>query len=269
MKTVIINADDFGLSPGVNNGIIKAAREGMLTSTSVMVSASYVKQAIEMLNDSGVKLGLGLHIVLNGTIPTYSKSPLFTSDTGFLSLSEWDDSNEKEFVNEMKHEIKSQLDVFVQLTGKMPDHIDSHHNICFKHPLLKKITMEILAELKLPIRDPSKTDWLTIKEKEEINNPLLLELKEMGIEVARTLRDFRGDGANYSTLSSILMKIPDTGIYEIMCHVGYFDEILRENSSYDELREAELNVLLDPRIKRIMVEQNFKLVTYEEAYKAM
>lgn len=264
MKKLIINADDFGLAPGVNRGIIDAAKDGIVTSTSVMVTAPYVTQAVDLLAQANVSMGMGLHIVLNGDLPTFSKSPRFTSPTGYLPLPEWDASDEDDFLTEMRYEIRSQFETFIRLTGMKPDHLDSHHNICFKQPLLKRITFELLSDYQIPIRDPSKNDWLNHAIDGEPDDPLSAELRAAKVKVARTLRDFRGDGATFETLSHILRNIPETGIYELMCHAGYVDDAL--NSSYNTHRQVELDILRMPAVKTIIESEHIHLTTYAAAY---
>ena len=266
MKTLIINADDFGLTPGVNRGILEAAREGIVTSASVMVSAPYVTQALDQLAKANVPLSLGLHVVLNGELPTFSKSPRFTSSTGYLPLSKWDASDEEDFLREMRYEMQSQFKAFEQLTGVKPDHMDSHHNICFKHPLLKRITLELLEDYKIPIRDPAKTNWLSVAKGSKIDDPLLAELQNSNVRVARTLRDFRGSGATIENLCHMLRSIPETGIHELMCHAGYVDDELNRISSYNSLREVELNILRMPEVKSVIKEEKIHLTTYAAAY---
>lgn len=267
MKKLIVNADDFGLTPGVNRGILDAARAGVVTSTSVMVSAGYVQQALDALAASGVRLGLGLHIQLNGELATFSKSPLFTNSSGFLPMKEWDTTEESSFLEEMRFEIRSQFEAFQRLTGQKPDHIDSHHNICFKHPLVKQATMELLEEERLPIRDPAKVDWL-VGQDPAAGNRTLSELRRAGVKVVKTLRGFRGEGANLATLSHLLKSISDDGVYELMCHVGYVDETLMSASSYNILREVELNALTSADAFDLIKSEAISLMSYAEAFDA-
>ncbi|HTY53762.1 MAG TPA: ChbG/HpnK family deacetylase, partial [Candidatus Binataceae bacterium] len=63
MKAVIINADDFGASPEVNQGVIQAHREGVLTSASLMVTGAACEAAVALAKDHP-SLDVGLHLVL-------------------------------------------------------------------------------------------------------------------------------------------------------------------------------------------------------------
>ena len=69
MKELILNADDFGLTKGVNEGIVRAYREGILTSTTLMANALAFDDAVERAR-ANPKLGVGCHLVLTGGRPS-------------------------------------------------------------------------------------------------------------------------------------------------------------------------------------------------------
>lgn len=90
-RSLIVNADDFGYSYGINKGIIEAYKDGIVTSTSVMVNAIAAHEAVNLVNYP--ELSIGLH---------------FYPDPQ-LSL---------------EQELKAQIDKFIQIVGINPDHID-------------------------------------------------------------------------------------------------------------------------------------------------
>ena len=98
MKWLIVTADDFGITPGVNRGIVQAHREGVLTSTSLMVDRPACEQAV-FLARLFPTLSLGLHLELEGIEPA-----------------------------RVPRELDRQLERFVALTGTTPTHADSHHD---------------------------------------------------------------------------------------------------------------------------------------------
>lgn len=65
---VIVNADDFGLSPAINYGIIEAHRHGVVTSTTAMMNANAIEHAASLSADFP-GLGIGLHFVLSFGVP--------------------------------------------------------------------------------------------------------------------------------------------------------------------------------------------------------
>jgi chitin disaccharide deacetylase len=99
MKWLIVNADDFGASPGINRGILEAHRNGILTSTSVLVhrAASFEVKAVTR---SCPDLSLGLHLELELAEPA-----------------------------RIRQQLDDQLTRFVELVGSPPTHVDSHHDL--------------------------------------------------------------------------------------------------------------------------------------------
>ena len=67
MKQLIINADDFGLHPLINKGIIEGHRHGMITSTSLMPSAPAFEEAVQLAKETP-SLGVGIHLTLVGGV---------------------------------------------------------------------------------------------------------------------------------------------------------------------------------------------------------
>ena len=102
MRALIINGDDFGLSPGINDGIVEAHTRGVLTSTSLMVTAPAAPQAAELAK-SHPQLSVGLHFV--------DDSPRL-DDPGYAT-----------------ENLTAQLERFRALTGRDPTHVDSHHHV--------------------------------------------------------------------------------------------------------------------------------------------
>ena len=86
MKKVIINADDFGLAQGVNEGIIKAHQEGVLTSATLMANMPGFDQAVEMAR-ANPELGVGVHLnILRGwpLSPTQKVGSLLSRELRFI-----------------------------------------------------------------------------------------------------------------------------------------------------------------------------------------
>jgi predicted glycoside hydrolase/deacetylase ChbG (UPF0249 family) len=106
MRGLIVNADDFGLSPGVNRGIVKAHRDGILTSTSLMVDTPFSAEAAALAADMP-QLTVGLHAELSAALAEGERER-----AAAICLEELD----------------RQLDRFCSLTGGLPVHLDSHHD---------------------------------------------------------------------------------------------------------------------------------------------
>jgi predicted glycoside hydrolase/deacetylase ChbG (UPF0249 family) len=133
MKYLIVNADDFGASSGINRGIIKAHRTGILTSTSLMVNMPAAREAVDMAADSPT-LSIGLHVML-------------TEETGAPIVELCDTEN-------CRAELARQVDRFQSLAGQLPTHLDSHHNI-HRDPRVLPLFAAIAADYGLPLREHS------------------------------------------------------------------------------------------------------------------
>ena len=129
-QKLIVNADDFGLTPGVNYGIIEAFKYGILTSTTLMINQPFVEHAID-LKKKYRNLGVGIHITFDKGKALIGKSSL-TDENG--TLLKFPLLKEKGKEEDFYAEAKKQIEKFIELVGEKPTHIDSHHHIHMKIP---------------------------------------------------------------------------------------------------------------------------------------
>jgi predicted glycoside hydrolase/deacetylase ChbG (UPF0249 family) len=137
-RYLIVNADDFGQSDGVNRGIIKAHRRGIVTSASLMVRWPAAAQAAAYAREHP-NLSLGLHVDLGEKVyrdgewtSVYAVVPL--QDTAAII-----------------DEVSSQLGVFQRLMGRDPSHLDSHQHVHLREPV-RAILIEVARRLGIPLR---------------------------------------------------------------------------------------------------------------------
>jgi predicted glycoside hydrolase/deacetylase ChbG (UPF0249 family) len=130
MRFVIINADDFGYSRGINRGIAEAHTRGLLTSTGLMVNTPATEEAVRMSADLP-DLSIGLHVN-------------FTNEA--QRLVEYDDPEV------CRDELRRQFDRFVDLMGRLPTHIDSHQHV-HRHPVRARFFLAIAEQHQIPLRD--------------------------------------------------------------------------------------------------------------------
>jgi predicted glycoside hydrolase/deacetylase ChbG (UPF0249 family) len=137
VKYLIVNADDFGASSGINRGILDAHRRGIVTSTSLMVNMPAAAEAILLSRDVPA-LGIGLHV----NFTNESEGPVVdVADTDACRL-----------------ELARQFDQFVALMGRMPTHIDSHHHVHRRAGLLP-LFLDLAARYQLPLREHSRVKY--------------------------------------------------------------------------------------------------------------
>jgi chitin disaccharide deacetylase len=210
MKNLIVNADDFGTSHGVNLGVLEAHRKGIVTSTSLMVDQPASAEAAQ-LSAADPELGVGLHVVIRS-----GDSPAA--------------------------EVERQLARFVELTGRLPTHIDSHHNVHMDGSVLPAF-LSAAERHSLPLRG------------------------HCGV---RHIPTFYGQWDGETHLESIgpeaLVRIvadeAKDGFNELCCHPGYADGDLV--SSYVRERETELETLCDPQVATLLRDREVHLVTFRE-----
>lgn len=136
-RFLIVNADDLGLSSGINAGIAAAHERGIVTSASLMVRQAAAAESARWAREHP-RLSVGLHLDLdNWDYATASPT------TGGLSPP--DDPAA------IEAECRAQLDAFRGLVGRDPTHIDSHHHVHMREPVAS-VAARLAAELGLPLR---------------------------------------------------------------------------------------------------------------------
>lgn len=164
-KYVVINADDFGYSESVNEAIIKAHQQGILSSTSLMVTANNAQEAVNLAKNNP-DLGVGLHLVLccgKSALSPPEIPSLVDQDGNFhdsAAIAGWKYQFIPSAKEELKREIKAQLQLF-QETGLPLSHVDGHLHL-HTHPLVIKILTELAEEyqiryIRLPFEELSYT----------------------------------------------------------------------------------------------------------------
>ena len=134
MRYLLVNADDWGASPGINRGILDAHRLGIVTSTSLMVDTPWSDGAA-WLSLSAPRLSVGLHVVLPA--PAGAAGP--ANGDG---------------ANRFRDELARQYGRFRKLLGRRPTHVDSHRNV-HRDPGLLAVFLEFSRLWGLPLRGHS------------------------------------------------------------------------------------------------------------------
>ncbi|MGC5771961.1 carbohydrate deacetylase [Paenibacillus pabuli] len=234
IRQVIINADDFGLSPGVNQGIIQAYQAGGITSTSMMVNMPGLDHAVSsarLLPD----LGIGLHFNLTYGRPVSNPAhvpSLVNPDGSFYK-------GNNVFVRDISDiakELEAQWNVFMH-TSLSPTHLDSHQLLHQNDPRVYKIMAEKAVRENIPLRRSQIQHLIPDLPAPRMTDTILLDTYEGNEGLHRLLQHF-------STLR--------LGVTEIVCHPGYVDDVLRGISNWLDIREHELEVFVDPEIPRML-----------------
>lgn len=236
-KYLIINGDDFGMSEGVNRGILEAHTFRTLTSTSLMVNMPNFKQAVKWALQTPT-LGVGLHFNL-----TWGKS--ISPPEAVLSLVGDDGSfsgNRSDFIEEeIEHELTHQYNKMVS-AGLTPTHLDSHHHIHIEIPLVYLVMSKFAYQTGIPLRINPNTNDI-------INRPLSTD--------HLILDTYDTPDGNIRLLNHLATL--QEGITEIMCHPGYPEH---KNPPEQDTRGREFQALTDQRIGDILREQGIQLIHF-------
>ena len=276
-KQLIVNADDYGRAPGVSRGILTAHRKGIVTSTTVMVNQPGIEEQLaEALACSG--LGVGLHLVFTAWRPVLRPEaiPALVDGNGlFLEQHEVWARAEQIPVDQLHAELSAQLDRFVLLAGRLPDHLDCHHFVHLYPPFFQ-IYADLAVQHKLPLRVPfpAETEFeraaKTLSFLEGFPRDLVrgMVVTDSALLRARRLAHpdrfigtfFGREALTLETLLGLLEPLPD-GVTELMCHPAYDDPALA-SSSYRAEREVELGLLTHPAVRDRVIALGVELVTF-------
>lgn len=249
MTKLIVNADDFGYSEGVNYGILAAFKEGIVTSTTLMVNMPGAKHAAQLAK-AHPELGVGIHFVLTCGTPISQAVPSLVNNRGeFHSQREWLEFAEP---TEIEREWTAQLNRFFSF-GLTPTHIDSHHHV-HGHEKIVPIVARLAAQYDLPVRkvpdafphSHESDPWRSVN---------------------YFSSDFYGEGASKEQLIQLFDRALDYETVEIMCHPAFVDVGLLDGSSYNIQRVHELNILTDPEIRLAVEMRGLELATYRACSK--
>jgi len=241
-KYVIINADDFGLSRGVNRGIIEAHKAGIVTSASLMVNKPGLKDAIAQAKRNP-RLGVGLHFNLTDGTPI---SPPYLVPTLVNLYGYFHNQSHHWREEDVERELHAQWEL-MRRKGIYPTHIDSHMHIHMESlPVYHAVARLAFREL-VPVRFDLRH--------ERVTPPVPVRTTDM------LIRDKFHEPDSVIRLIRHMQWIPD-GTTEIMCHPGYVDEELHQHSTMIGEREAELAHLMHRDIGTVIRAYGLQLIHY-------
>lgn len=228
-KQIVVNADDFGLSAGVNRGIIEAHQNGIVTSTSLMVRWPAAADARDQAR-SHPRLGVGLHV-----------------DLGEWMLQNWEWVPLYEVVDQkdpvaVEAEIRRQLQAFIDLMGRKPTHIDSHQHVHREArvlPFVKPHAQKFNAVLRHV--DPRVRYDGGFYGQDDFGGPF-------------------HDALRPDVLVKTICALPE-GVTELGCHPGY-DEALQ--TMYRRERAMEVATLCSPVVRQAVEEAQIQLINFAD-----
>lgn len=236
MWRLFINADDFGLTDGVSEGIVAAMAAGLVGGTTAMVCPDGSQTRLARLGPA-LAGRVGLHLQLTGgrpCLPPGDVPSLVGPDGAFprkkMAVGRVDP-------DEVRREWRAQL-ARLRACGIEPSHLDAHHHI-HKRPDVFPLFLELAAELGLPAR--------------AVSDDMRRALGAAGVpHAAICLTDWFGQEPSRERFVALVEAatagLPDGAVIEVMTHPGRCDAALAAISTYGAGRETELAVLGDPAL---------------------
>jgi predicted glycoside hydrolase/deacetylase ChbG (UPF0249 family) len=226
-KLLIVNADDFGLSAGVNRGIIRAHEHGVVTSASLMVRQPAAAEAAAYAKTTP-SLGLGLHLDLGEWV---YRGGRWAAAYEVVSLKD---------PAAVAAELGRQLGAFRKLTGRDPDHFDSHQHVHRDEPV-RSIAVELAARVGVPLRHFHG------------------QVRYRGDFYGQTGKgEPLAEAIGAAALARVVRSLAP-GVTELACHPG--DDAALD-SPYRAERVREVEALCDPEVRAALTDAGVRLITF-------
>ena len=260
MKRLVVNADDFGFTRDVNQGIVEAYCRGILTATTLMATGEAFEHAVKLARENP-SLDVGCHLVLVGAPPL---------PRTVLELTRALAAGRIKVFDELIAQVRRILDA-----GLRPTHLDTHKHTHLLPPVLDAVA-RISEEYKIPwVRrpfdfpvTPAGVSWAkraTSRALGVVRRRFARVLARHGCRSTDHFAGFQITGCyTASDLARLIRSLPE-GSTEFMCHPGFCtDELRGARTRLKESREEELRALTSPEVRAAVEESGVKLVNYRE-----
>jgi predicted glycoside hydrolase/deacetylase ChbG (UPF0249 family) len=268
-RHLIVNADDFGLTEGVSRGIIRAHRQGIVTSTTFMTNFPWAVELAPMLEEAP-NLGVGIHLNLTTGAPVLDPEqvPSLVNSQGQFAKSLFHllaSAN----MEEVRREWSAQIEKGIRLLGRLPTHLDTHRYV-HGHPAFAALMVDLARTYRIPaVRCLYPGPDLSLSDLFRRWNPARL-LIERYLHRSAALIGHSGLACPQATmagdfdLGGLLRKLERVteGVTELVTHPGEVDDRLRTLSSMQEHREVELAALTAPETRRKVEQLGICLVSF-------
>ena len=240
MIRVIFNADDFGFTRDVNEGIVEAHRHGVLTATTLMANGEAFDHAVACARETPT-LDIGVHLVMvqgQSVARPGQAMPATLQELAFALL-----RRQIPVYDEAAAQVRKIL-----AAGIRPSHIDTHKHTHLFPPVLDAV-VRVAKEFGIP--------W--------IRRPLVAKTPA-GLRTTDRFTGFRATGRlDEATMIAMLEKLPE-GLTEFMCHPGKCGaELQGAATRLKESRAVELAALTSPEVRRVIERRGIRLTDYRSA----
>ena len=269
-RRLIVNADDFGLSHSVNEAVIRAHREGILTAASLMVNERGFDEAVKLAEENP-RLGVGLHLTLlmgHSALPP-EKIPGLVNPRGEFSnkpvTAGFRYFFRRNLREQLRAEIRAQFEKF-HATGLPLDHVNGHLHLHL-HPVIVKILMQDAEKLRIRrfrltrdclarSRRTTRGHWFY-----RISHALIYEWLSSRARNPLRQRDIKHAEITFGLLQNA--RVDEEYVLKLLPELPPGDSELYSHPSLDEFKH-EFDALVSPRVQELVQKRGIKLIRYQD-----
>jgi hopanoid biosynthesis associated protein HpnK len=269
-RRLIVNADDFGLSSSANAAVIRAHREGILTTASLMVNEPGFDEAVKLAKENP-KLGVGLHLTLlqgHSALPP-EKIPGLVNSRGEFSESPFGVGMNYFFKRSLREQLRAEIHAQFgkfHSTGLLLDHVNGHLHLHL-HPVVFKILME--DSEKLGIRHLRLTrDCFSRSRKMsrghlfyKISHAAIFEFLSSRARKVLAAKKIRHAQITFGLLQNA--RVDEDYILKLLPELPSGDSELYSHPSLDKFKH-EFDALVSPRVKEKIKKLGIDLIRYQD-----
>jgi predicted glycoside hydrolase/deacetylase ChbG (UPF0249 family) len=288
MINLIINADDLGIHPAINRGIVEAFRFGILTSSSFMVTTPYFKETVaEAILSTGLPVGLHLSLSYGTAITAPSRIPnLVDAEGHFIRAAATligGMPRNLAFYDQIRVELDAQIALAREHRVKLT-HLDSHQHV-HMNPAIFRIVEDLALRHGIPAIRMVREPFFLFELRHQLvsnlrrSNPLKLALLQYR---ARQIRPrvmtndaffgvmYSGNLGKPAFIAFLRAVTDDHGVWEVGIHPGHSPEPAAREPSGAPIhpfiaspwRGHELALLIDPEVKHLIAEAGISLISF-------
>jgi chitin disaccharide deacetylase len=247
-RRLVVNADDFGRSASINEAVVRAHREGILTTASLMVNEPACNEAVTLARENP-RLGVGLHLAL-------AEDPIAAGFRFFFKPG---------MRAQLRNEIRAQLEKFMA-TGLTLDHVNSHHHL-HMHPTVIGLLLECAREMGIVrVRLTHEPFWINVRHvtgRRFRNWPHALIY---AVLARRARRGFREAQIRHPEQVFGLMQnhaVDEPYLKQLLPVLPAGDSELYSHPSMNGFRH-EFEALVSPRVRELVNRLGIRLIRYQD-----
>jgi hopanoid biosynthesis associated protein HpnK len=287
VRRLIVNADDFGLTPGVNRAILEAHASGIVTSATLMASGRTFSQAVQSA-PGAPRMSVGCHVVLVDGTPVLEASQvrsLLDNEHArqfppSLARLAWRCQSRRMSAIEIEGEVAAQIRK-LQAAGISVSHLDTHkHTHMFPQvlgPVLRAARTCGVKAVRNPLepiplgqvagRPSLWKRWAQVKALNRLAGDFKGKVRDAGMVTPDGTLGIVATGVMSEPLLMLMIQHIPEGTWELVCHPGYDDaDLAQAGTRLRASRVVELELLKSPAIRRELEKHEIELISYHDLH---